>query len=344
MCKLGHLRRLIIHGLILSAAFALPALGADYYASKTVRVIQPFGSGGAFDTVARLVTRHLNKHLPGQPDYVVESMPGAGGLVAMNHLYNRAKPDGLTMGFLFASLLVDEAMGSPGVQFSSDEFEWLAAPSSATPICSLTAASGIKSAEEWKNAKKPPRLGAISRGADLAYSMPKLLETQAGFHVHIIVGHKGGNPALKLAAERGEIDGFCGSLESTSILFGDALKDGTVNGIIQFGDERDPELPNVPLAREFLQTPDGADLIKVAISGPQRINRAFAFPPKTPKQHVDAMRKALLATLKDPELLEEAKQLRVNMNPVPGDEVERIVKEIASVSPETVKELSEILK
>jgi tripartite-type tricarboxylate transporter receptor subunit TctC len=338
-----YVRPLMICAVALGLSSA-SAAAADYYDGKTVRIIQPFGSGGAFDTVARVVTRHLNKYLPGKPDYVVESMSGAGGLIAMNYIHNRAKPDGLTIGFLFASLLVDEAMKAPGVQFSSNEFEWLAAPSSATPVCSLTAASGIKSAEEWKRAQKPPRLGAISTGAELAYSMPRLLQTQAGFPVHLIVGHKGGNPALKLAAERGEIDGFCGSLESTAILFGEALQNGTVNVLVQFGEQPDPAIANVPLAKSFVTTPDGADLIKVAISGPQRINRVFAFPPKTPKEQVETMRTAIMAALNDPELLEDAKRLKVNINPVGGSEIERIVRDMAAVPPATIEKLKEILK
>src|SRR5690606_33430038 len=162
------------------------------------------------------------------------------------------KPDGLTMGFLFANLLVDEALGSPGVRFESDKFAWLAAPSAATPVCTFTAKSGIRSADDWRNAETPPTLGSIATGGEIAYSIPKLLAAHADLPSKVIVGHEGGNPALKLAAERGEIDGFCGSLESQSILWGEAITDGTVNVIVQVGLEADPQIPDVPLAKDLV--------------------------------------------------------------------------------------------
>lgn len=320
------------------------AVAADFYDGKKVRVIHGFGTGGGFDTAARVVTKHLTKHVPGNPVFVVESMKGASGLVAMNFVYNKAKNDGLTMGFLFASLFVDEAMGSPGVKFDSSKFEWLGAPSGGTPICALTSKSGIKSLEDWKNASSPVKIGAIGKGAEYAFSMPKMLQTQGGFPTQIIVGHKGGNPTLKLASERGEIAGFCGSLESTSILWGEQIKKGEVNVIVQFVDKPNPLIPNVALAKDHITTSDGADLIRVAITGPIQLNRIFSFPPGTAAEHVAIMRKGLMATFKDPEFIADAKKVKVNVNPVDGSGVEKIVAGFHSVSKPTLAKLKTILE
>jgi tripartite-type tricarboxylate transporter receptor subunit TctC len=315
----------------------------SFYEGKTVRVVHGFATGGGFDTVARLVTQHLGEHLAGAPDFVVESMPGAGSLIAVNYLANKAEPDGLTMGFVFANVLVDEGMGLPGVQFDSSKFEWLGAPSAGTPVCTFMTRSGIKNMEDWKSAETPPKLGAIARGAEMAYSMPKLLETQADLPMQIIVGHKDGNPALKLAAERGEIDGFCASLEATTILLGDSLKSGDAHVVVQFGEEANQAIADVPLAKEFINTPDGVDLIRVAVAGPQRLNRAFAFPPGTPAEQVEEMREALMKTFEDPDFLAAAKKSNVNVDPVSGEEVEEVIAQMHAVSEDTLAKLKSIL-
>lgn len=317
---------------------------APFYQGKTVRLIHGFGTGGGFDTVARLVARHLSNHVPGNPEFIVESMPGAGSLLATNHFYNKSEPDGLTMGFIFASLLVDEAMEKPAIQFDSARFEWLAAPSAATPICLLTAASGLKSIEDWRSSKTPVKIGAVAPGAELAYVMPKLLQVVADMPTQIIVGHKGGNAVLKLAAERGEIAGFCASLEGATIVMADALKRGEANVVVQFTDKPDPAIPDVPLAKSLATTPDGADLIRVAVTGPQQLNRIFAFPPETPAEKVELMRKALMDTFKDPDFLADAGKVQVNINPISGDEVEGIIKSMKSVPQDTRKKLKDILQ
>lgn len=341
--KAFRLFALLIVGWLMVAPTVGPASAEDFYKGKTIRLIHGFGTGGGFDTAGRVVAKHLTKHVPGNPEFVVESMPGAASMIAMNYVYNRAKPDGLTMGFLSASLLVDEAMGSPGVQFDSTKFEWLGAPSGGTPVCHFAAASGIKNAEDWKKASTPPKIGATSPGAEVLYAMPRLLQTESDLPLQIIVGHKGGNPALKLAAERGEIAGFCSSLEAATIIWGDALKSGDVNIVVQFVDKPDPLIPNVPLAKDLVTTPDGATLIRVAITGPQKLNRVFAFPPGTPKEQVDIMRKALMETFKDPEFIADAKKVKVNVNAVDGEETNQIIQDIGKGSKQVGAKLKKIL-
>ncbi|TFH42172.1 MAG: hypothetical protein E4H01_13875 [Lysobacterales bacterium] len=324
-------------------AFCAASVQAQpFYEGKTVRVIHGFGAGGGFHRSGEVVTRHLTKHVPGNPTFVVESMKGAGALIAMNYVYNKSKPDGLTIGYLFANQLVREVLGGTGIQFDSTKYKWLASPSYTTAVCTTTAASGIKSIDDWRNAKEPVKFGAISRQGDLAHDIPKLLSALAGLPVKIVVGHKGGNPDMKLAAERGEIAGFCASIEATRIVWGEALDAGTAQVLIQIAENPDPMIPDVPTAKKLVSDEDWL-LFAAAVANPGRMTRVFAFPPGTPDDKVQLMRKALMETFADPDFRAEAKKLKVSVNPVSGEEVERLVAQMHSLPPATIERLKELL-
>lgn len=319
------------------------AHGAEpFYEGKTIRMIHGFGTGGGFDTSARTVARHLTEHIPGNPEIVVQSMEGAGALIAMNYVYSKAKPDGLTIGYLFANQLVREILGGPGVQFDSAKYEWLGSPTATTPVCTAATKSGITSLEDWKNAKEPVKWGAVSRSGDLAYGVAKLLKELAGLPTQIVIGHQGGNNEMKLAAQRGEIAGFCGSLEATRIVWGEAIDSGKANVIVQIAEKPNPKIPDVPMAKDLV-TDDDWQLIAAAIVNPAQMTRVFAFPPGTPRDKVRLMRKAMAATYEDPDFIADAKKVGVSVNPVSGEEVERLVNQMHSLSPETIDRLNSLL-
>ena len=324
-------------------AFCAASVQAEpFYQGKSVRVIHGFGAGGGFHRSGEVVTRHLTKHVPGNPTFVVESMKGAGALIAMNYVYNKSKPDGLTIGYLYSNNLVREVLGGSGIKFDSAKYKWLASPSYTTAVCTTTAASGIKSIEDWRNAKEPVKLGAISRRGDMAHDIPKLLSKLAGFPVKIVIGHKGGNPDMKLAAERGEIAGFCASIEATRIVWGEALDAGTAQVVIQISAKPDPMIPNVPTAKKLVSSKDWL-LFAAAIANPGRMTRVFAFPPGTPDDKVQLMRKALMKTFADPDFRADAKKGKVSVNPVSGEEVEGLVAQMHSLPPATIKRLNDFL-
>jgi tripartite-type tricarboxylate transporter receptor subunit TctC len=238
---------------------------------------------------------------------------------------------------------VNEVSGDPAVQFDSSEFRWLGSPSGGTPVCTFMADSGIKTIDDWMKAETPPKIGSTAPSADVVFSAPKLLQTQTELPMQIIVGHQGGNPALKLAAKRGEIDGFCASLEATTIVLAEELASGEANVVVQFGEEPDPAIPDVPLASALVTTDDGIGLIRAAVTGPAQLNRVFAFPPGTPDEIVDTMRKSLVETFGDPAFIADAKQVNVNVNPADGEEATKIIQQIGELSPEAGEKLRGIL-
>ena len=152
--------------------------GPDLYKGKTLRIIVGTAAGGGFDTYSRVIARHIGKHLPGNPSIVVQNMPGAGHLIAANHLYRVAKPDGYTMGNFIGGLLLRQVLGQPGIEFDALKFEYVGVPLKDTWICALTKASGITSMEKWASAKTPVKLGGTGPGANTD-DIPAILKSLA---------------------------------------------------------------------------------------------------------------------------------------------------------------------
>lgn len=313
-----------------------PAQGQrPFFENKTIRVVIGFSAGGAFDASARTIGRYMNKYVPGNPNVIVDAMPGAATIVAANHIYSSAKPDGLTIGYVLANIMIQEMLGGP-VGFDSKKFEWLGSPTGVTGICVTTKASGIASLEEWRRAKEPVKMGAAGLVGDIAHDTAKILSYSLGLPLRLVTGHKG-NPEMKLAAERGEIAGMCMSLEAANIVWGDALKDGRVQIVVQTRAEKDPAIPNVPVAHELTKSGEARTLMRVAIELPARILRVFILPPATPKDRVEILRKAFMEVFKDPEFLKEAAKVKMEVSPTSGGEVEKIVSEFHAV-PASVRE------
>ncbi len=174
-----------------------------FYKGKTIRIIVGLSPGGGFDTYSRTIARHMGKHIPGEPTVVVENMPGAGSLIAANHLYRVAKPDGLTIGNFVGSLLLGKIYDQPGIEFDALKFEYIGMPARTSPVCTLTKASGITSIEKWMAAKSPVKLGGVAAGTELD-DIAKLLKATLGLPIQLVSGYKG-TANVRLAAESGEV-------------------------------------------------------------------------------------------------------------------------------------------
>ena len=161
--------------LALIIGFSAQALGQEFYKGKTVRFIVGFSPGGGFDVYTRLIARHMGEHIPGRPQTLVENMPGAGSLIAANHLYNRAKPDGLTVGNWVGGLILQQVLGTgKGIEFDARKFEWIGLPVSGTQVCALAKRSGVTSSAQWSKAKEPIKLGGEAPGST-TYDIPRVL-------------------------------------------------------------------------------------------------------------------------------------------------------------------------
>lgn len=322
--------------------FALEPAHAQelFYKGKTVRIVVATSAGGGFDTYARIIARHLGKHIPGNPSAVVENMPGAGHLIGANYVYKIAKPDGLTLGHFQGGLFLEQLLARPGIEFDALKYELIGAPVQDNRACALTKTSGITSMEKWMESKTPVKLGGIGGGApdDIA----RMLKAALGLPIQLVSGYKG-TTEIRLAAESGEIAGGCWTWDSIRATWSKAVESGDAVVVLQILPRPHPELPNVPLAVNLAKTEEARQLIKVGIQDPSAYYRPYALPPGTPKERVWLLRKAFQETMSDPELLAEAKKAKLDVEPVSGEELEKTVADLFKLSPSLVAKLKEIL-
>jgi tripartite-type tricarboxylate transporter receptor subunit TctC len=312
----------------------------EHYRGKTVRIIVGLSPGGGFDVYARTLARHMGKHIPGNPSFIVDNMPGAGSMIAANHVYKTAKPDGLTIGHFVGSLFMQQLLGRPGAEFVATKYEFIGSPIPEKTACALTKASGITSVERWFAAKAPVKLGATGSGPIV--DVPKILQVTLGLPIQLVVGYKG-TADIRLAAEAGELAGACWSWEAIKSTWSKGLDSGEVMIILQALAKPHPDLPKVPLAINYAKTDEARQLIQLGIHDAADIARPFVMPPGTPKDRVQMVRAAFMATLKDPAFIADAGKSKLDIDPATGEELERIVAGIHKISPATLAKLKEVL-
>jgi tripartite-type tricarboxylate transporter receptor subunit TctC len=333
---------------ILSLIMALIAIGGasaqadDFYKGKTIRLVVGFSAGGGFDTYARALARHMSKQIPGNPSIVVENMTGAGSLIAANHVYKVAKPDGLTIGHFIGGLFLGQVLGQPGIEFDARKFEFIGAPISDHVVCAMTKASGITSIEKWFAAKSPVKMGGIAPGTSTPDNATRILKVALGLPIQLVTGYKG-TADVRLAAESGEIAGGCWGWDSVSVTWRKALDTGDAVVVLQTNRRTHPDLANVPQAIKFAKTEEARKMIEVGIHGDSDIVRTYTLPPGTPKDRVQLLRKAFDATLKDGEFLADAKKSRLNVEPIPVDDIERDIAGLFKLDPALITKLKDVL-
>lgn len=312
----------------------------SFYKGKTIRIVVATTAGGGFDTYTRTLTRHFSKHIPGNPSFVVDNMPGAGHLIGANHVYKVARPDGLTLGHFQGGLFLYQLMGRQGIEFDAAKFRFVGAPVTDNRACAFTKASGITSVENWLASKTPVKLGGIGGGAtdDIA----RMLAATTPLPIQLVTGYKG-TSQIRLAAEGGELAGGCWTWDSIRATWTKAIASGDAVVVLQIRAEPHPELPKVPLASSLAKNEEARQLMQVGIQEPSEYYRPYVLPPGTPNDRVEILRKAFQATLKDPEFLADAKKARLDIEPVTGAEMEKKVARLFQLSPATVAKLKEIL-
>lgn len=313
----------------------------NFYRGKTVRMIVAFAPGGGFDTYTRAIGRHIGKHIAGNPGVVVENMTGAGGFIHANHMYQQARPDGLTIGNNIGGLILQQIMGAKGASFDGRKFEYLGAPSIDNPVCALTKASGITSVERWFAAKEPVKLGGVGAGGT-ASDAARAVQAALKLPIRLVEPYKG-TAEIKLAAESGELAGGCWAWESIKSMWAKALETRELSIVLMVMPKKHPELPNVPLAIDYAKTEDARRLLKYAVHDTATITRLYFVPPGTPKDRVLTLRKALADTLRDPDFLADAKKSKLDIEPVSGEEMERLVHELYKLEPSMLARLKEVL-
>jgi tripartite-type tricarboxylate transporter receptor subunit TctC len=335
---------LVVALMFVAAAVRPGDAGAQpkFFEGKTVRIVVGFSAGGGFDTYSRAIGRHLGKHVPGRPAVLVENMPGAASLIAANHAYKVARPDGLTVVNFHGNQLLGQLLGRDGVEFDARKFLWLGIPVRDNTVCALTKASGVTTAEQWLAARTPVKLGGVGPG-DTTHDTARVLQAALGLPIHLVRGYKG-TAEIRLAAESGEVSGGCWQWESVKVTWRKALEAGEISIVLQVTDKRLPDLPQVPLALELARTEEARQLIRAGVVIPTFISRLYALPPGTPADRVQALRTAFVETLRDPEFLADARQARLDVDPMGGEELERLVEDLFRLEPAIVTKLKGILR
>lgn len=319
------------------------AQAEDFYRGKTIRLIVATTPGGGFDAYSRMLARHMGKYVPGNPAFVVENMPGAAFLIGTNYLYRQAKPDGLTLGNWIGTLVLHQLIGRKGLEFDARRFEYVGAPVKNHDTCVMARASGIDSAQKWLNAPAPVKMGATPPGST-PYDNAAVLKDALGLPMQIITGYKG-TAEIRMAIDANEVAGLCGlAWASIKVTWRKQLDSGDVKVVLQNTPAPHPELPDVPLAISFAKNDADRKLIRLALHDVGAITYLYSFPPATPKDRVEIFRRAFRATLKDAEFLAEAKKGNFEIDPVSGEELQRIVTGLFKADPATVSRLSQLLQ
>lgn len=314
-----------------------------FYRGKTVRIVVGFSAGGGFDIYSRAISRHINKHLPGNPAVIVENMTGAGSLVAANHLFKVAKPDGLTIGNINGGIFVQQLMGWPGIEFDALKYEHVGVPVKDKSVCVMTKASGVTSFEKWVSSKTPLKVGATGPGS-ATHNVPLILKEALNLPIQLVSGYKG-IADVRLAAEGGELAGVCGwTWDSLKATWPTALESGDAVVVLQTVSQPISELPKVPLAISAVKTDEARQLIQAGIHDVSDLTYSYVLPPATPKDRVEILRKAFVDTMKDAEFIADTKKSKLGIDPMTGDELDKTIGRLFKLSPGVVAKLKDVLK
>ena len=336
------LRKLLLAATALYLFFGTAGINhaQDYYKGKTIHFIVGYSAGGSFDLYTRVIARHIGKHIPGNPTTVVENMTGAGGVIAANHIYNRAKPDGLTVGAWAAPLVLQHALGNDAIKFDGRKFGYLGVPSPYDTGCYFSKESGIKTVEDWFASKRTIKISSIGPGTSTS-DVPKLLKAALKLQTNVIDGYKGGAEA-RLAVVSGEVDAFCGSWQATKTVWRSELDAGKIQLVVQVSLRPHPELKNIPLAINYAKTEEARLFLKIADSA-HGYQFPYSMPPGTPQDQLQILQKAFMDVLKDPELLAEAKKADLEIDPIDGPTLAKTFAGLYDLDSGTIAKLKELL-
>lgn len=322
------------------------AQAQEFFKGKSVTIMVGNSVGGAQDDWARFLAQHLGRHIPGNPSIIVQNMPGAGGIVAANHVYNIAKPDGLTLGMVNPAIYTDQLLGAKEIKFDWPKFGWIGSPEQIDQVLFMRTDTPYKSLEDIRKAAEAPRCASLARSG-LGYFLPKLMEEGLGMKFQIVVGYGGGGE-MNLAIEKGEVVCRAGTVsayvsrEPTRTW----IKNGFVRALVQSGSKRFSKLPDVPTIYELFdanKTPDATKRVAKVMLSSGELGRPIMAPPATPADRIKILRDAFAKSMSDPALLAEAKKRNWDIDLLNGEELEALAKEIMVQPPEVIERVRKIL-
>ena len=317
-----------------------------FYQGKTIRLVAGTPAGSVYDLYARMVAQFMPKHIPGTPNIIVQNMPGVASMVAANYIYGVAKPDGLTIGSIQPALYFDQLVGRKEVQFDWQKFTWIGNTTVSHHLLYMRSDTPYKSIEDIRKASVAPKCGAEGT-ASSAYYLPKLLEETIGAKFNIVTGYNSGTD-VDLAVERGEVQ--CRAFTIAAFFarepFHTWRKKGFVHVIVQTGKQRDPLLPDVPSLHELMdqhKTSDSSRRLAGVILAANDIGRPIVATPGIAADRVKILREAFVKSVNDPELMDDAKKKKLELDPVRGEELEALAKEIVTQPAEVIERMKKLL-
>jgi tripartite-type tricarboxylate transporter receptor subunit TctC len=338
--------------LLLALAFLLGSQSdldaqASFFEGKTINLVAGTSAGSQYDAHARLIAQHWGKHILGNPGFVVQNMPGAGSLIAANHLYNVAKPDGLTITSIIPGIYFNQLAGRKEVKFDYTKFGWIGSVDYSNNVLYMRSDTPFKSIHDVQRAQQPPRCTATGAGT-VGHYMPKLLNEIIGTKFEIILGYPGG-PEMDLAVEKGEAQ--CRAFTHAAWFSGEPYRTWSnrsfVHLLIQTGSKRDERLSQVPTLNELMdemKTDEVGRRLATVVLASGELGRPYLLPPGTPSERLHILRASFMKLMADPEFLADVKKRNLEAKPSTGEHLEKLAREVISQSPEIVDRVKKLMQ
>jgi tripartite-type tricarboxylate transporter receptor subunit TctC len=324
-------------GIILSGLPAQADAVSDFYKGKRMEMLIGYSSGGGYDTYARMIARHWPSQIPGKPRMIPRNVPGAGSMRLMNELYNIRAKDGTAVGTVSRGIVQEELWGTKGVKFKSSEMTWIGSANDEVSVCVTWHTAGIKSFDDMLN--KEVIVGGTGPGADTD-TFPQVLNNVLGAKLKLVTGYPGGND-INLAMERGEVQGRCGwSWSSVVSTRANWLKEKKIDVILQMSMNKHPDLKDTPLIMDMARDARTRKILEL-IFARQTMGRPFVAPPKVPADRANMLRQSFMATLKSPVFTKEAERAKLEIMPIGGDAVQKVVADMFA-APKDIIEASRV--
>ena len=317
-----------------SAAPASAQTPEQFYKGKQIELAIGYPPAGSNDVYARLLARHLGKHIPGKPTIVPQNRPGAGSFLTLAYVYGVAPKDGSVIGIGAPTAPLDEKLGTQGVRFKTAELNWIGRIDSLINIVFTWHTSPVKTAADALTTEA--KLSGTGVGSTVSI-YPTVMNRVLGTKFKLIMGYKGSNDA-QLAVERGEVEGHSTSWTAVKVAHQDWRPNKKINILVQFAVNKHPELQDVPTVVELAKNEEQRAVLSAVVNAAE-IGTAFFTSPNVPKDRVETLRRAFDATMKDPEFLAEAERTKLTIGPLPGEELQKLVAEVAALKPDILEKV-----
>jgi tripartite-type tricarboxylate transporter receptor subunit TctC len=305
----------------------------DFYRNRQVKIAIGFSAGGSSSLYAQVLSRHMGKYIPGQPNIVAQHMPGAGGLIVANYVYSNAPRDGSEFAITSRTAALEPLLGNQNAKFDARRFNWIGTANIENSVCISWHTARAKTVQDVFTEE----LIVGGGGAASQETMfPKAFNKLLGTRFKVITGYPGSTEIL-LAIERGELHGFCGiGWTFVKLRKGDWIRERKINILFQMALQKHPDIPEVPAILDFAKTSEVRQVIEFLFA-PQEMGRPFFAPPGVPAERVAALRRAFSQTLNDPKFMEEAQKLGLEIQLIGGEAIQGLVDRIYATPPAVIE-------